>query len=80
MADANDPRAEDLMNINDTVILRNLPEGTKVGLKGGIVAEVTANPRDGGWIFVKYLEAPNDPSKVGNEDMVFCTDVISVVQ
>lgn len=80
MADASGPRAEDLMNINDTVILRNLPTGTKVGIKGGAVAEVTANPQDGGWIFVKYLESPKDPSKVGAEDMVFCTDVISVIK
>jgi hypothetical protein len=72
-------KAEDLMNINDTVILRNLPVGTKVALRGGAVAEVTANPEDGGWIYVKYVESPNDASKVGEEELVFCTDVLQVV-
>ena len=50
------------MNINDTVILRNLPVGAKVGLRSGAVAEVPANPEDGGWIYVKFLESPADPS------------------
>ncbi len=30
MPDETPSKAEDLMNINDTVILRNLPVGTKV--------------------------------------------------
>jgi hypothetical protein len=79
MPDPMQSKAEDLMNINDTVILRNLPVGTKVGLRGGAVAEVTANPEDGGWIYVKFLESPADPSKVGEEELVFCTDVVKVV-
>ena len=79
MAEERAPRAEDQMNINDTVILRDLPAGAKVTLRNGATAEVTANPRDGGWIFVRYLEHPKDPSKVGSEDMAFCTDVLSVI-
>ncbi|HEX3245489.1 MAG TPA: hypothetical protein VHX16_08790 [Chloroflexota bacterium] len=79
MPDELQSKAEDLMNINDTVILRNLPVGTKVSIRGGAVAEVTANPEDGGWIYVKYLESPSNPSKVGEEELVFCTDVLKVV-
>jgi hypothetical protein len=79
MAENNIPKAEDQMNINDTVILRELPVGTKVKLRGGAIAEVTANPQDGAWIFVRYLESPGDPSKVDSEDMAFCTEVIAVV-
>ncbi len=41
---------------------------------------VTANPRDGGWLFVRYLEFAEDPSLAGSDQMAFCTDVISVVQ
>jgi hypothetical protein len=73
------PKAEDQMNINDTVILRELPVGTKVKLRDGAVAEITANPQDGAWVFVRYLESPKDPSKVDSEDMAFCTEVIAVV-
>ena len=73
------PRAEDQMNIDDTVILRDLPVGTRVKLRNGAIAEVTANPQDGAWIFIRVVESPGDPSKADTEDMVFCTEVIAVV-
>jgi len=66
-----------ISNVNDTIIITDLPIGAKVKLRRGVIAEVTANPRDGGWIFVKYLEYPDDPSKVGEDDMAFCTDVLA---
>jgi hypothetical protein len=81
MAEANKaPRAEDEMNINDTVILRELPAGTRVKLRSGAIAEITANPQDGAWVFIRYLESPKDPSKVDTEDMAFCTEVVGVFE
>lgn len=65
---------------NDAVLIRELPEGTVVRLRNGQVVEITANPRDGGWIFVKVLESPEDPSKVDTDDMAFCVDVVEVVK
>lgn len=79
MAEENLPKAEEQISVSDTVMLRDLPEGTKVRLRSGAIAEVTANPHDGGWIFVRYLESPKDPSKIGEDDMAFCTDVMAVV-
>ncbi len=73
-----EPRAEDLINVNNMVILTNLPEGARVKLRGGAVAEVTANPRDGGWLFIRYVEHPSDPSKVGEDDMAFAADVMGI--
>jgi len=72
-------RSENVSNIDDTVGLRDIPEGTKVRLRNGAIAEVTANPRDGGWLFIRIIEYPEDPSKVGEEDMAFCTDMLEVV-
>ena len=72
-------RAEDVANTNDTVSLQDIPEGSKVRLRSGAIAEVTANPRDGGWLFIRFLEHPDDPSKVGEDDMAFCTDVLAIV-
>lgn len=77
MAEEKPARAEDVLS--GAVMLQDLAAGTKVRLRGGVIAEVTANPRDGGWIFIRYLESPNDPAKVGEEDMAFCADVLSVV-
>lgn len=63
----------------DDVALQDLPEGTNVRLPKGVIAEVTANPRDGGWLFIRFIEYPDDPARVGEEDMVFCADVLAVV-
>ena len=65
---------------NDAVMITDLPEGTQVRLRNGNIVEITANPRDGGWIFVKIVENANDPNTVGDEDMSFCVDVIDVVK
>ncbi|HUY06140.1 MAG TPA: hypothetical protein VMU99_02620 [Acidimicrobiales bacterium] len=64
---------------NDAVLIRDLPEGTQVRIRGGDVVEITANPRDGGWLFVKVLES-DDFTKIGSDDMAFCVDVIDVVK
>ena len=77
MADQQPPPGEDLIGITDTVVMQDIPVGARVRLRGGGLGEVTANPRDGAWVFVRYLEG--DPARVGTEDMVFCTDVLGVV-
>jgi hypothetical protein len=68
------------MSINDAVMIQNLEDGTRVRLRGGGTAEVTANPRDGQWVYVRFLEYPRDPSRVGEEDLVFCTDVVGLLE
>jgi len=72
-------KSEDASNTNDNVSLQDIPEGTKIRLADGVIAEVTGNPRDGGWLFIRFVEYPEDPSRVGEDDMVFCTDVLAVV-
>ncbi len=54
---------------------RDLPVGTRIRLRNGAVAEITGNPGDGAWLLVRFVEHPVDPSKVGQDDMVFFTDV-----
>ena len=34
------------------VSLQDVPVGTKVKMADGVIAEVTANPGDGGWLFI----------------------------
>jgi biphenyl 2,3-dioxygenase subunit beta len=76
--DKSAPRAEDEMNIDDTVILRELPVGARVKLRSGAIGEVTANPADGAWVFLRYLTSP-DPAQVGTEGNAFATEVVGVV-
>ena len=60
-------------------VWRNLPEGTTITLLNGAVGEITANPRDGGWVLVKFQEHPQDPSKVGQEEYVMFNEVKAAV-
>ena len=71
--------AQESSSEDDFVSLQDVPEGTKVKMAGGVIAEVTANPRDGGWLFIKFVEYPENPSRIGEDDMVFCADVLGVV-
>ena len=60
-------------------VFRDLPEGLKLKLTDGALAEIVGNPRDGAILLLKILEHPNDPSRVGGEEAVFYTDVKEVV-
>ena len=69
----------DLESSNAALIYRDLPVGARVKRRDGAILEVTGNPRDGAWLLVRVVEDPNEPSRVGQEDMVFFTDVEAVV-
>ena len=73
-------KGEDLINVNNTVILTNLPVGQRVKLRDGSVAEVVANPRDGGWIRARCVVPADGAAPAGTEEMVFATDVVGVVE
>jgi hypothetical protein len=47
-------------------------------LADGAEAEVVSNPTDGVWLFARYLNAPSDPTRVGQEEMIFAPDVVAV--
>lgn len=59
--------------------ISSLEPGTERSLVNGATAEVATTPRDGVWVFVRYLSSPNDPARVGTEDMVFAQDVVEVL-
>ena len=69
----------DLKSNNAAIIYRDLPVGARVKRRDGAILEVTGNPRDGAWLLVRIVEDPNEPSRVGEEDMVFFTDVEAVI-
>ena len=69
----------DLKGNNAAIIYRDLPVGARVKRRDGAILEVTGNPGDGAWLLVRVVEDPHDPSRVGEEDMVFFTDVEAVV-
>jgi hypothetical protein len=64
--------------LSDPINIRALPPGTRIVLDGGAVAEVVSNPADGVWLFARYLESPQDPALVGQEEMIFAQDVVEI--
>ena len=57
---------------------RLLTPGMRVVLVDGAEAEIVSNPLDGVWVFARYLTSPADPSRVGNEDMIFAQDIAEI--
>ena len=64
----------------DIVNLITIEEGARIATIHGATAEVVTNPKDGVWVFVKYLTSPRDPSLEGTEDMVFAQDIAEVLE
>jgi hypothetical protein len=62
----------------DPINIRTLEPGTQVELENGATAEIVSTPKDGVWLFARYLTAPHDPALVGQEDMIFAQDVVEV--
>jgi hypothetical protein len=58
--------------------IRELAPGTSIVLAGGAEAEVVDNPGDGIWLFARYLSSPRDPALIGQQEMIFAQDVVSV--
>ena len=66
--------------MSSVINIRLLEPGAKIGLSDGSSAEVVSNPRDGVWVFVRFISSPNDPSLEGTEDMVFAADVVELLE
>jgi hypothetical protein len=60
------------------VALQDIEPGTKLRLKGDILAIVDDNPRDGMWIVVRYLERPDGPVDSEQIEMVMADDVVGL--
>ena len=66
--------------MSSVINIRLLEPGARIGLSDGSSAEVVSNPRDGVWVFVRFISSPNDPSLEGTEDMVFAADVVELLE
>ena len=64
--------------MSDPINIRDLAVGTRVVLATGIEAEIVSNPKDGVWLFARYLSSVDDPAIVGQEEMIFAQDVVEV--
>ena len=58
--------------------VRTLEPGMRVALADGSTVEIVSNPKDGIWVFGRYLSSPGDPSRIGTEEMVFAQDMVEI--
>jgi ABC-type glycerol-3-phosphate transport system substrate-binding protein len=63
----------------EVINLITIAEGSTISTVGGATAEVVSNPKDGVWVFAKYLTSPDEPELVGTEDMIFAQDIAEVL-
>jgi hypothetical protein len=63
----------------EVINLITIVEGSTISTLSGATAEVVTNPKDGVWVFAKYLTSPDDPDLVGMEDMIFAQDIAEVL-
>ncbi len=64
--------------MTEPINIRVLEPGTRIGLIDGATAEIVSNPMDGVWVFARYLSSPDDPARVGSEEMIFAQDVVEI--
>jgi hypothetical protein len=64
----------------ELVAIQDIDPGSLVRLRGGILAEVTENPRDGMWIVVRYLETADGPVAGERSEMAAADDVLARVE
>lgn len=70
----------DLAGVDGASQFRTLPEGLKLKMSNGSIGEIIGNAGDGAYVLVRVLEDPKRPSRVGEEEPVFFTDVVDVVE
>jgi hypothetical protein len=64
--------------MTEPINIRTLEPGTRIALVDGATAEIVSNPADGVWVFARYLSSPDDPARVGSEDMIFAQDILEI--
>jgi hypothetical protein len=64
--------------MTEPVNIRLLEPGTRISLADGATAEIVSNPLDGVWVVARYLTSPDDPGRIGTEEMIFAQDIIEI--
>jgi hypothetical protein len=64
--------------MTEPINIRILEPGTRIALIDGATAEIVSNPSDGVWVFARYLSSPDDPARIGSEEMIFAQDIVDI--
>lgn len=74
---AQEPRAERRRGSPESmgIEIRTVPVGTRLLLIDDSTVEVAQNPEDGYWLLCRFLKSPDDPSRVGSQEMILWSDI-----
>lgn len=72
------PKKYDIGGVHGAEIFRDLSLGLKITMNNGMVGKIIGNPHDGAVMQIEITENPDDPSRVGEEEYVFYTEVKEV--
>jgi hypothetical protein len=61
------------------IAIQDLAPGTRIKLKGGVVAEVVENPQDGMWLLVRRLGAPKAEKPAPEDELCHADEVLEVL-
>ena len=64
--------------MSDPINIRGLAAGTTVVLLSGAEVEIVDNPKDGVWLFARYVKSPDDPALIGQEEMIFAQEIVDI--
>jgi len=64
--------------MTEPINIRVLEPGTRIALIDGATVEIVSNPSDGVWVFARYLSSPDDPARIGSEEMIFAQDIVEI--
>jgi hypothetical protein len=66
--------------MSEYIDVRTLNTGTRLKLTDSSLVQVTENPQDGYWILGRYLTSPEEPSRVGKEEMILWSDIVEIIE
>ena len=65
----------------ETYNLIEIEPGARLKMANEAVVEVIENPRDGMWLFCRYLSHPTSPELVGDDEhAIFAQDIVAMVE
>jgi hypothetical protein len=65
----------DIGGVHGAELFRDLPLGLLVTMQSGLVGEIIGNPHDGAVLQLRITKYPDDPSRVGEEEYIYFTEV-----
>jgi hypothetical protein len=68
----------EINGIHGAEVFRDLPLGVKIIMQNGMVGEAIGNPHNGAIMQVRITEYPDEPTRVGEEEYIFYTEVKEV--